>query len=563
MTTSVITSNYAGRTLQAMRVGTGSQVSNDRNVRRGPLGVVHDLRVGTKILGVVLSVAAVGACVGILSISRLSSVNGQVKEIYAESVLPLRSFADMRRAVMISRIDVLNLAVSQTADGKRAYREKLSKDDQEYTTAFEAYSGHSADPEALQELNATWDQYLKIRDTAMIPAAEAGDVARVADIRDGETKPLTDRVTELLTVLGDAETAQASQGRDHTQSVYSQARTLIIIFLLFAVALGVGLGLFVTRMVVVPLRKVSRVLDAMAEGDLTKSANVESRDEVGQMARALDRARTEMNGAISALAGSATSLSAASEELSSVSTQIAASAEQMSAQSNVVAAAAEQVSRNVHTVATGSEEMGSSIQEIAQNADDAARVAATAVDVAQSTDDTVRRLGESSSEIGSVIKVITAIAEQTKLLALNATIEAARAGEAGKGFAVVASEVKELAQETAKATEDISRRVDAIQISSGDAVTAIGEISRIITQINDFQATIASAVEEQTATTSEMARNVAEAATGSTDIAANITGVAEAARTTAAGVTEAQRAANELATMSGNLQELVQRFRFE
>jgi methyl-accepting chemotaxis protein len=524
---------------------------------------VRNLRVGTKVLGVVLIVAAVGACVGILSISRLSTVNVQVKTMYSDSVLPLRAFADLRRAVVIGRLDTFNLAASQTAESKRAYREKLAKDDEEYSVALGAYLPRSSDPEATRELDATWQQYLKIRDTEMIPAAEAGDMARMAELRDSATKALTDRVNELLQKIGDAETADAEQNRSHAASVYQQARSLIIIFLLLGVALGIGLGLLVTRMVVVPLRKVSGVLDAMAEGDLTKSADIETTDEVGQMAKALDRARTGMGAAISALAGSATSLSAASEELSSVSTQIAASAEEMSAQSNVVAAAAEQVSRNIHTVATGSEEMGSSIREIAQNADDAARVAATAVEVAQSTDDTVRRLGESSSEIGSVIKVITAIAEQTKLLALNATIEAARAGEAGKGFAVVASEVKELAQETAKATEDISRRVDAIQASSGDAVGAIGEISRIITQINDFQATIASAVEEQTATTSEMSRNVAEAATGSSDIASNITGVAEAAHSTAAGIGEAQRAANELAQMSGQLQELVQKFRYQ
>jgi methyl-accepting chemotaxis protein len=261
------------------------------------------------------------------------------------------------------------------------------------------------------------------------------------------------------------------------------------------------------------------------------------------------------------VARNAATLASASAELMAVSQQMASNAEETALKANVASAAAEQVSTNVNTVATGTEEMGASIREIAKSAHEAAKVATTAVKVAEKTNANVAKLGESSVEIGNVIKVITSIAQQTNLLALNATIEAARAGEAGKGFAVVANEVKELAKQTAKATEDISRKIEAIQSDTKGAVEAIGQISKIINQINDIQNTIASAVEEQTATTGEISRNIAEAAKGSNEIARNITGVAQAARGTTEGASNTKTSADSLSKVAHELQSLVMQFK--
>ena len=260
---------------------------------------------------------------------------------------------------------------------------------------------------------------------------------------------------------------------------------------------------------------------------------------------------------MASVSANAQTLAAAAEELSKVSQTMSANSEETTAQANVAAAAAEQVSKNVETVATSAEEMSATVREIAKSAAEAARVGTAAVKVATDTNATVTKLGDSSNEVGKVIKVITSIAEQTNLLALNATIEAARAGEAGKGFAVVANEVKELAKQTAAATEDISAKIQAIQTDTHSAVGAIGEISKIIAQINNIQNTIASAVEEQSATTNEIARNATEAAKGSTEISGNISGVSQAAQSTSEGAANTLTAAGDLARLASDLKKLV------
>ncbi|WP_433718053.1 methyl-accepting chemotaxis protein [Actinoplanes sp. CA-051413] len=352
--------------------------------------------------------------------------------------------------------------------------------------------------------------------------------------------------------------------RSQRSAAASRERAERILWIAVALAALVVclLAYVVVQSITQPLQRVRTALRAMADGDLTVGAGVTGKDEVGQMAQALDQAQANMRRVVSSVAGSADSVAAAAEEMSATSTTIANSAELSAGQAHTVSRAAAGVSENVSSVAKGTQEMGQSIREIAQNATAAAEVASKAVAVAEATTAQVGKLGESSAEIGNVIKVITAIAGQTNLLALNATIEAARAGEMGKGFAVVASEVKDLAQETARATEDISRRVQAIQTDTTGAVTAIGEISSVIAEINDYQATIASAVEEQTATTEEMSRSVAAAAAGAGDIATNITGLADATQVSTEGIGQSRQAVVELSGMAHHLQSLVSHFKY-
>jgi methyl-accepting chemotaxis protein len=332
-------------------------------------------------------------------------------------------------------------------------------------------------------------------------------------------------------------TAEADAAALLARESYEDQRTQQLVVLVVGIALAVGLGLVVARGMARDVGRVQDVAEALATGDLTRSSGLTSRDELGRMGQALDAAVVELRRVMSSVAGAADAVAASSEELSASSAQISASAEETSAQSGVVAGAAEEVSRSVQTVAAGAEQMGASIREIASNAAEASAVAAAAVTARRRRRRRWPSWGESSAEIGNVVKVITSIAEQTNLLALNATIEAARAGEAGKGFAVVANEVKELAQETAKATEDIARRVQAIQ---GDTTAAVTRSGRSRDRRPDLRPADhhRQRVEEQTATTAEMSRSVTEAAQGSGQIADNITGVSAAADSTTQALTQ-------------------------
>lgn len=308
------------------------------------------------------------------------------------------------------------------------------------------------------------------------------------------------------------------------------------------------------------VRNIAKVAAAIARGDLTQQIKVEAQGEFLNLKNTINQMASNLGDQVMKIVLVADTLAESSENLQEVSQSMTKDARETANQANNVSEASEQVNKNVQAMATGAEQLSASIKEIAMSANQAAKVATSAVGMAETTNTTVAQLGESSVEIGNVIKVITSIAQQTNLLALNATIEAARAGEAGKGFAVVAHEVKELANQTAKATEDISRKIEAIQSNTQSAVVAIGEIGKIINQINDIQYTIASAVEEQAATTNEIARSTDYAAIGVSEIAKNITNVAKAAQNTTAAAGNTQQAAENLAQLGTQLGQLIGEF---
>lgn len=356
--------------------------------------------------------------------------------------------------------------------------------------------------------------------------------------------------------------AQTSLALEHATEAKANFTTLCLV--IGALVIGALAAILIAGSISRSMSQMLGMAEQVAARNLTiADIAITSRDDIGKTEAALNTMKNGLREMINSIAATAARVTGASQQISTETQQIMANSEETSVQANVVTSAAQQVTRNLETVVTGAGEMSTTIQSIASSAHDAATIARDAVKNAQAADATVAKLGKSSAEINDVVKVITSIAQQTNLLALNATIEAARAGEAGKGFAVVASEVKELAKQTASATEDISRKIAAIQQDSKSAVDAIGNIHGVIQKISDISGTIATAVEQQSATTNEMSRNVAEAAAGAGEISNNIGGVAQGAQGTSANAIESQKAVEQLAEMSAELSALVAQFKID
>jgi len=440
----------------------------------------------------------------------------------------------------------VNQTVNTVADTSKKYEATISSDEER---------------RIFKEFQTHWAEYLTITKRVLELAAQNKDVEAFA-LEEADGKAVFSAAAQALQDGLDLSDKGAKHATEQSAEDYASSRYGVVGILAGAVVIGLIISISIAGSISGAVSHMAVMIQEIASNNLAVAdMEIKSRDEIGEAGTALNKMKNNLHEVIQTIAGTAVQIANASEELSGTSQQITANSEETSAQARVVSDATQQVSQNLQTVSAGTEEMSASIKEIAKNATEAAKVATAAVKVAETTKATMAKLGDSSTQVGQVIKVITSIAQQTNMLALNATIEAARAGEAGKGFAVVANEVKELAKETAKATEDISRKIDAIQEDTKAAVDAIASISEVINQINGISNTIATAVEQQNATTNEMSRNVSEAARSSGEITSNIAGVAQAAESTSHGAGDTQKAAQQLVETSAQLRSLVRQFK--
>ncbi|WP_412747382.1 methyl-accepting chemotaxis protein [Krasilnikovia sp. M28-CT-15] len=529
---------------------------------RVSVGLFGRISVGTRILAAVGLMALIAVVVGGAGLVAQARANSAAKATYQHALVPATTLARLKSSIQRNTIFMSfgamspDPAVADKMVGVAAAEDPVQD---QTLAAYRATSTFAHDPR-LTEVAELVTFYRQVRHDKMAALARAHNTDEYFRVWNTEVNPKVQKANVALEGLIKAETEAAEKQAKASAASYAANRLFLIAALTVGLLVSLAVAWTVTRRIKHSLGAVAGALHQVGDGNLTARVEVSTQDELGQMGQALNRATENMSQLIRAIDDSAGELTGASRDLFDVSGQIATSVSAISSQAEVVASSADNVSANVAELAAASEEMGASITEISRNASHAVGVADRAADVADSTNRIVTELGESSGRISEVIQTINNIAEQTNLLALNATIEAARAGEQGKGFAVVAGEVKDLAQETTRATSDIASRIAAIQNDITKAVDAISEITSIVGGISTHQTSIATAVEEQSATASEINRTVSAAALASADIAGTIAAVANASQVANAGAGDAHTAAEAVSRRSDHLKTLIANF---
>jgi len=556
--------------------------------------MLASLSIRTKITIVVsfLLVALTG--MGLLAITKMRAINANTVDIETNWLPSVRMLGELRAGVITYRNVVREHMLSETLEDKAAAEKSLEMTIERNNKIRESYEKVIASPEEAalyKEWSQTWDAYRKAtQDVMALSRQSVGKIPHDAhELNKKVVNPLALKADEILNKDIELNNKGAATAGAEAAATYDAAFMIVVALLGVSAVFGIGIGVYLVKNVSSGIASIVRPMQALGAGDLTAIVPHQGvKTEIGTMGDALQvfkQALIDKRTADQAAAADAEAkiergrrvdeitrafestigeivetVSSASTELEASAGTLTATAERSQELTTTVAAASEEASTNVQSVASATEEMASSVNEISRQVQESATIANQAVDQARRTNDRVSALATAASRIGDVVELINNIAGQTNLLALNATIEAARAGEAGRGFAVVASEVKALAEQTAKATGEISAQISGIQTATQESVGAIKEIGDTIGRMSEIASTIASAVEEQGAATQEISRNVQQAAQGTMQVSSNITDVQRGASETGSASTQVLAAAQSLSLDSTRLKDEVSKF---
>jgi methyl-accepting chemotaxis protein len=587
---------------------------------------MQNIKIGIKLTAAFLLIAVATACLGIFEIVEINKISDGDERLYSRIVIPFVQLAEQERDIQLMRVCAYRIAFANDIHKHKTLREKKLNEISELMNTIKAgieiqkkSASRQVTKDSLDMLVRESEQFvLAVREwSALIEKSDSSVWDNGNIIIPQKIDEQADKIAEISHKLVLFKESSGNNQKNLNKESAEGAVNASIVAIIITFIVAVVIGLYMTFSITGPLDRVVKTLKKGEDGDMRARVGIDRKDEIGIVAVNVDNLFDQMQKVVKQIHINSDAIAGASEELSSVSRQLASGAEETVSQSTTVAStteqmavnisamasaaeqgsvnasevagAAEQMSTNMNTIASAIEEMSASISEISSNAGEASKVAHEATAKSRDATSVMNKLGAAAKEIGQVTDVIKKIADKTNLLALNATIEAASAGEAGKGFAVVAGEIKELANQSATSADDIARRIESIQVGTGEAVTVISDVSEIIVKINHSVEAISNHVGEQTKASNEIASNVAqantgakrvansigevakgsrdiarnagEAARGATNVSSNVVGVSQAAKDAAQGANQVSQSSGDLARIAGELQQTVVRFK--